>query len=154
MSEIKWVFLDMGSTLVDESDVYESRCNYVISAKGLEHDEFIEKVHHAAKVSPTPIKQAAQAYGVALPEWNSSLEKLYLETEDVLKALSGKYKLGIIANQLAGTQKRLHNWGVLQYFDVVAASAEAGYEKPDLRIFRSEERRVGKECRSRWSPYH
>ena len=24
----------------------------------------------------------------------------------------------------------------------------------DERIFRSEERRVGKECRSRWSPYH
>ena len=23
-----------------------------------------------------------------------------------------------------------------------------------LAIFRSEERRVGKECRSRWSPYH
>ena len=23
-----------------------------------------------------------------------------------------------------------------------------------LRSFRSEERRVGKECRSRWSPYH
>src|SRR3712207_1398605 len=25
---------------------------------------------------------------------------------------------------------------------------------PDLHPFRSEERRVGKECRSRWSPYH
>ena len=24
----------------------------------------------------------------------------------------------------------------------------------NLRLFRSEERRVGKECRSRWSPYH
>src|ERR1043166_3788621 len=24
----------------------------------------------------------------------------------------------------------------------------------ELRMFRSEERRVGKECRSRWSPYH
>ena len=24
----------------------------------------------------------------------------------------------------------------------------------DLNIWRSEERRVGKECRSRWSPYH
>ena len=24
----------------------------------------------------------------------------------------------------------------------------------DARIVRSEERRVGKECRSRWSPYH
>ena len=28
--------------------------------------------------------------------------------------------------------------------------AQAGFQ----RIFRSEERRVGKECRSRWSPYH
>ena len=25
---------------------------------------------------------------------------------------------------------------------------------PDAEKFRSEERRVGKECRSRWSPYH
>ena len=24
----------------------------------------------------------------------------------------------------------------------------------DFALFRSEERRVGKECRSRWSPYH
>ena len=23
-----------------------------------------------------------------------------------------------------------------------------------IEVFRSEERRVGKECRSRWSPYH
>src|SRR3712207_774671 len=29
--------------------------------------------------------------------------------------------------------------------------AEAGYQQPKER---SEERRVGKECRSRWSPYH
>ena len=29
----------------------------------------------------------------------------------------------------------------------------AGAEKP-LVVLRSEERRVGKECRSRWSPYH
>ena len=50
MSEIKWVFLDVGSTLVDESDVYESRCSYVISEKGLERDEFMEKVHQAAKL--------------------------------------------------------------------------------------------------------
>ena len=28
------------------------------------------------------------------------------------------------------------------------------YADPAREIFRSEERRVGKECRSRWSPYH
>ena len=29
-----------------------------------------------------------------------------------------------------------------------------GFEPSDARDVRSEERRVGKECRSRWSPYH
>ena len=33
----------------------------------------------------------------------------------------------------------------------VFATAEIGGER---RAYRSEERRVGKECRSRWSPYH
>src|SRR5574340_268257 len=36
-----------------------------------------------------------------------------------------------------------------------ASGAEPGGSAPDLRkLVRSEERRVGKECRSRWSPYH
>src|SRR2546427_2956974 len=29
-----------------------------------------------------------------------------------------------------------------------------GFTPSALKIIRSEERRVGKECRSRWSPYH
>ena len=28
------------------------------------------------------------------------------------------------------------------------------YEGKEVKLIRSEERRVGKECRSRWSPYH
>ena len=32
-----------------------------------------------------------------------------------------------------------------------ASPGKAGFSKDDVR---SEERRVGKECRSRWSPYH
>src|SRR2546430_10422237 len=35
---------------------------------------------------------------------------------------------------------------VQQYTQVMASTA--------LKLWRSEERRVGKECRSRWSPYH
>src|SRR5256886_11605110 len=42
---------------------------------------------------------------------------------------------------------------------VIALIRKAGYDKPiylhgALEKIRSEERRVGKECRSRWSPYH
>jgi len=33
--------------------------------------------------------------------------------------------------------------------------AASDHDMPEAaRLFRSEERRVGKECRSRWSPYH
>ena len=31
---------------------------------------------------------------------------------------------------------------------------EAGFPASNPKDLRSEERRVGKECRSRWSPYH
>ena len=31
---------------------------------------------------------------------------------------------------------------------------EEQFGKPIIAIVRSEERRVGKDCRSRWSPYH
>ena len=33
-------------------------------------------------------------------------------------------------------------------------SARTGIPEEKLKTLRSEERRVGKECRSRWSPYH
>ena len=36
----------------------------------------------------------------------------------------------------------------------MAIDAKELYEKIDEYMDRSEERRVGKECRSRWSPYH
>ena len=78
---------------------------------------------------------AAQDFGVAVPKWFSELERLYPDVEEILKNLSQKFKLGIIANQVAGTQKRIDNWGIGKYFDVVVASAEAGCEKPDLKIF-------------------
>src|SRR2546426_9030111 len=42
---------------------------------------------------------------------------------------------------------------VVEGFDVVEDRI-AGLAATDVVVSRSEERRVGKECRSRWSPYH
>ena len=39
-----------------------------------------------------------------------------------------------------------------EVLDVMKRGVAAG--KKVVRVHRSEERRVGKECRSRWSPYH
>ena len=133
---IKYIFFDLGATLVDESDVYKSRCQFAIDQLSIDPEEFMNKVYEEAGISPTPIRTAAKAYGVALPEWDNSLEKLYEAVPDVIKGLYGKYKLGIIANQSLGTQERIDKWGIGKYFDVVMASAEAGCAKPDLKIFK------------------
>ena len=49
--------------------------------------------------------------------------------------LSSRYKIGIIANQSLGTKDRLEQHGILQYIDLVIASAEEGVAKPDKKIF-------------------
>ena len=132
---MKWIFFDLGATLVDESDVYKSRCEYAIRQLSIDPAEFMNKVYEEAKLSPTPIRTAAKAYGVVLPPWDSSLEKLYDGAFDIISYLYGKYKLGIIANQEVGTQERIDNWGIGKFFDVVISSAEAGCAKPDSKIF-------------------
>ena len=37
---------------------------------------------------------------------------------------------------------------------IIAGAGEVGTHLAKMLSQRSEERRVGKECRSRWSPYH
>ena len=41
-------------------------------------------------------------------------------------------------------------------YDIPPATGRGGYKPSEQQdvVKRSEERRVGKECRSRWSPYH
>ncbi|MGN1154013.1 MAG: HAD family hydrolase [Candidatus Gastranaerophilaceae bacterium] len=135
MENIQWLFFDLGSTLVDETECYNSRIDFAVNSKELNRDEFLSKVYESAKTSATAIKTACAFYNIKLPEWDKSLEKLYSDTNQVLEILSKKYKLGIIANQSLGTKQRLDNWDIGKYFDVVVASAEAGCAKPDLKIF-------------------
>ena len=44
--------------------------------------------------------------------------------------------------------------GAAERLQTVADTVEDGLSGAARRASRSEERRVGKECRSRWSPYH
>lgn len=135
MDQTKWLFFDIGATLVDETACYNSRIDYAVQTSGINREEFIHKVYEYAKTSARAIKSAAEYYEVALPKWNNDLEKIYPGVEQLLHTLSKRYKLGIIANQVAGTKERLERWGIRQYFDVIVASAEEGCEKPEPRIF-------------------
>src|SRR4051812_4531725 len=93
--------------------------------------------------------------------------------------LTGMGKSGLICRKIAATltstgtpafflhpAEAIHgDLGVIQSSDVVVALSYSGETDELLRLLetirrlgaklvRSEERRVGKECRSRWSPYH
>ena len=133
---LKWIFFDIGSTLVDESAVYENRISEITRRYHLNKNEFIAKVKLRAKTNPKPIISVAADYGAKGPAWRHDLEILYPDAKEVLQKLRQKYKLGIIANQDYGTEKRLIDFGIRPYIDLVIASAEEGFEKPDLRIFK------------------
>ena len=80
-------------------------------------------------------KEVAAYFNVPFPEWSPQLEVLYEDTKGCLEKLREKYRIGVIANQNPGTNKRLRTFGILQYIDVVAASSDEGFNKPDERLF-------------------
>ena len=59
-----------------------------------------------------------------------------------------RYFAEITSGTVYYTLKKLEKLGY------VTRSHERDGDRPERNVFRSEERRVGKECRSRWSPYH
>ncbi len=137
MENIKWIFFDIGSTLIDESECYKLRYCEAVADTTINVEDFERKVIEFSKQNIKGDHEAVKYYGLRLPPWHKEAEKPYADAEYVLKQLSDKgYRLGVIANQSAGTRERLSNWGILKYFDIILASAEEGISKPDINIFR------------------
>lgn len=136
ISNVKWLFFDIGSTLVDETLCYDKRYEEIAQNGNMSKETFVNKVIELAKQNKDACHTAANFYGLQIPKWHKELERLYPDAQAVLQKLSGKYKLGIIANQSPGSPERLNVWGIGKYFDLVVASAEAGISKPDLNIFK------------------
>ena len=67
--------------------------------------------------------------------WRHDLQFPFPGARETLAALAERYKLGVIANQSLGTRGRLEKHGMLELISVVIGSAEAGVQKPDLKIF-------------------
>lgn len=135
MKNIKWIFFDIGSTLVDESVAYRKRIEKTIANTDVSYDDFHSKMVEISKYDQNGYHKTLEAYGLTMAPWNSEDEFVYPEAEDCLKQLSKKYKIGIIANQSFGSEERLKQIGLLKYIDLVIASAEEGIAKPDLQIF-------------------
>ena len=133
---IKWIFFDVGSTLVDETEAYDHRVREMIAGTSITFKEFDDVRIALARQGFDGNSAAIKYFGLTKTPWHSEDEVPYSDAQSTLAALVDRgYKLGIIANQNIGTGERLKSWGLRRYFDVIAASAEIGYAKPDKEIF-------------------
>lgn len=132
---IKWLFFDIGSTLVNEQCAYKHRLKEIADSASLSYQDVYETAMSFYRKNQKGDLETARLLGVELSRWHSEDEVLYPDTAECLEKLSAKYKIGVIANQPAGTTERLKQHGILSYIDLVIASAEEGVAKPDRKIF-------------------
>ena len=135
MDGVKWLFFDIGSTLVDETKVYDDIFQKIAVAAGVSVEFVKTRAIGFYRQNKRGHKEVMRLLGVDYPEWSPLYEELYPDTMECLRILKKKYKLGIIANQIPGAEKRLEEMGIRRYFDMIVSSAEEGVAKPDSRIF-------------------
>lgn len=135
LENIKWIFFDMGSTLIDETLAMEHRIREVIEGTEITYKQFIEKKIYFAKQNKPADLETIKFFGLTKTPWHKEDERLFPDTIECLEKLHQYYRIGIIANQSLGSKERLETFGILKYIDLVVASAEEGVAKPDKRIF-------------------
>ena len=140
---MKTIFFDMGYTLVNEDAIWEKRCEEQVEtaeakALGLSVIDLFHEIRKATIAWLPQYRTVVKKFHFQeVAPYRTELETLYPDAPDVLKTLSEKYKLGIIANQPEGLNERLEKFGILKYFSYVISSFDVGIMKPDYRIFKS-----------------
>ena len=140
-NKMKILFFDVGYTLVNEDDVWKKRCRVQAEtgeAKnlGLTAEDIYHEIEIASVLRKPQFRTVINKYNFKeVAPYQTELEKLYEETPEVIKTLSQKYKLGIIANQLDGLKERLDEFGLIKYFEYIISSWDVQVMKPDIKIF-------------------
>ena len=133
---VRWIFFDVGSTLVDETEAYDHRARDMLAGTGISFRAFDNKRRELAGQGLDGNSEAIRYFGLTKTPWHSEDEIPYADAWETLECLKNRgYHLGIIANQVPGTVQRLTAGGLLKYFRVVATSAELGAAKPEPLIF-------------------
>lgn len=151
-----WLFFDIGGTLADETKSLRRRAELTAKMQNKLGNHCtavqIEQAMVRAAESGLPYFQGAmELLGLSgMVPYDAVGEKLYGDVKPVLEALRGKYKLGIIANQPLGTEARLRQYGIRDYFSVVLSSEEEGISKPDPEFFRRALERAGCSAEDAW----
>ena len=138
---MKTLFFDVGYTLVNEDAVWERRCKEQAETEeakrlGVSAEDIYHEIEKVTIEGLPQFRTVIDRFKFSqMVPYHSELETMYEEAPQVLEALSQKYELGIIANQLDGLRERLESFGILKYFKYVISSWDVKVMKPDIRIF-------------------
>jgi HAD superfamily hydrolase (TIGR01549 family) len=150
MQDARWLFFDLGNTLISEERAWERRIQRLISLlERYGHRRTIAEVRAAFReaseeFAPRLITRAIEKLiddpeyrklTLAEARYDKELESPYEGAEQTVRMLSSRYRIGVIANQPAGTEDRLRKWGLMPLISICLSSAEVGLEKPDPAIF-------------------
>ena len=79
MKNIKWIFFDIGSTLVDESVAFRKRVEKTVANTNVSYDDFYNKMVEISKHNQKGYHKALEYYGLTMAPWNSDDEFVYPE---------------------------------------------------------------------------
>ncbi|MBI4978050.1 MAG: HAD family hydrolase [Spirochaetes bacterium] len=159
------VFFDLGDTLEDESRCHQERARIAAEICREQYPQiteayFLQRQHDAGTSGAVSCFSSALA-GLVIDtdtrmriqehvRWNKEMLSADPGAHHLLTAIDGRYQLGIIANQSSNFEKRLSQYGIRGYFDIVICSCDVGMQKPDDGIFRHAESLVHESDTTFW----
>ena len=101
--DVKWIFFDVGSTLMDETQAYDHRVREMIAGTDITFSAFDSKRIELAKQGFDGNSEAINHFGLEKTSWHWEDENPFEDAAETLEALEKRgYHLGIIANQEIG----------------------------------------------------
>ena len=152
---IRWIFIDIGNVLFnDDPQTYYIHQRYFETAAcrdpSLTFTQFLTDREHEVRIGnrwPTQtvmLRYLSRAeldalYHQVTDELRGIYDRMNFpmpHVQEMLDELAGRYRLGIIANQVVECRASLERRGLLDYLDVLAISEELNLHKPDPALFR------------------
>jgi len=151
LSNVRWLFFDLGSTLISEKRAEEDRIQQMVrvfaersmqvSAEAIERAFKEASAEFAPRLIVRVVEKLAnnlsdRAFILRRVKYRKGLEEPYPGAYEVLSRMAPQYRIGVIANQSAGTGARLESYGWASFISLCLSSAEVDLEKPNPAIFR------------------
>lgn len=155
---LEMVFFDIGGVMYDDT-IYARAMHTALRALGGRFtDEEFDEAYRAARTAQAgsfrgllarrflgPDADMAALEAEASKHWAYPPEALHDDVGPCLAALSGTYRMGIIANQPSAVKQAIRRDGLDGYFEVWGVSDDIGLEKPDPALFAHVLREAGVE---------